>query len=374
MHTNDHDDKQIDWDKLLEVLDGNGAAESLNRQEREMLAATVDMQVRLHEDKFSEEVMWSRFVAAKEKGRIHRLVIIRRLVAALLVLTVGAGIWMLAPWRKHRPIELANAAPSGDIILKRAGGVVTLGNRVQSIPQGAGAQIQSDSAVITYTKGNGQEVSPLQDTLVVPLGRQYGLELSDGTRVFLNAATTLVYAESFHGSTRDVYVNGEAFFEVAPNSHQPFIVHVGELSMKVLGTAFNVNTYEGNIVTTLSSGKLLVAANSNQVTLQPGEQSVYSKGALSKHTVDAGVFTAWKDGELFFDDAPMSDIAKVLSRSYEYNFIFDDPAAAKMQFTLAMHRPSYLQEVLTQINRSSSDLLFKVEDRTVHVTMKSKKP
>lgn len=376
MHTNDNDDKQIDWDKLLEVLDGNGSLETLNKEEREMLAATMDMQVRLHVDKFSEDILWNRFVAAKERSRIRRMVIIRRLIAAaVLVLTVGAGLWMLAPWRKHRPAELANALPSGNILLKRGGGVFTLGTGKQSIPQGAGAQIESDSTGITYApKGNAPEVAPLLDTLVVPRGRQYGLELSDGTKVWLNAATTLVYAETFYGSTRDVYVTGEAYFEVAQNSHQPFIVHVDALSMKVLGTTFNVNTYETNVVTTLASGKLLVAVNDHQVTLQPGEQSVYNNGALSKHTVDASAFTAWKDGELFFDDAPMSDIAKVLSRNYEYNFVFDDPAAAKMQFTLGMHSPVYLQDVLIQINRSSNDIQFKVEDRTVHVTMKNNKP
>ncbi len=371
MHTNDNDDIRIDWDKLLEVLDGNAAPESLNEEERGMLAAAREMQARLHAGKFSEDAGWERFVAAREQRRIRRMVIVRQLVAALLVLTIGAGIWMLAPWRRHHRSELATATPSGNVTLKHGGNIFTLGASEQKIAQTAGAQIQSDSTLITYTKNNSHEAAPVQDTLHVPAGRQYGLQLSDGTNVSLNAATTIVYAETFSGSTREVYVTGEAFFDVAQDPQRPFIVHAGKVSMKVLGTAFNVNTYEMDVVTTLANGKLLVTVNNDQVVLQEGEQSVSGKDALSKHAVDVNMYTAWKDGELFFDDAPLTDIAKVLSRNYDYNFIFDDPAAGKMRFTLGMHKPSYLQDVLTQINRSSNDIQFRVEDRTVHVTMKN---
>lgn len=373
MHTNDHDnDSHIDWDKLLDVLDGNAAPDTLNEEEMGMLAAAREMHARQHAGRFSEDAGWDRFVAERDRRRVRRMMIVRQLVAALLVLTIGAGIWMLSPWRKQHSHQLANQLPNGKVRLKRAGGVYILGNGTQTIQQNVNAQIQSDSSSITYNKGAIQDVPANNDTLEVPKGRQFSLQLSDGTRVSLNASSTLIYPGTFNGHTREVYVTGEVFFDIAPDMQHPFIVHAGKVSMKVLGTAFNVNTSEAGVVTTLTNGKLLVTSNSASLVLLPGEQSVSaSNGTLSKHTAtDIRLYTAWKDGDIYFDDTPLSDIAGVLSRSYDYNFVFDDPAAAQARFTLDTRRPSHLQDVLNLISQSINDIQFKIDDKTVHVTMK----
>lgn len=373
MHTNDND---IDWDKLMEVLDGNATPDILNEAELDMLASAREMKARLRADEFSAEEGWERFAAERQRRAGRRIVLIRQIAATLLVLAVGAGAWLMTSRHKvHNTPELATALPSGSVILKRPGGSYTLGKDSQVIQQTGASLVKADAATVTYSKSSATGIPAGSDTLDVPRGRQFGLQLSDGTRVTLNAASTLIYPSLFNGDTREVYVTGEAYFDIAPDAAHPFIVHTGDVTMKVLGTAFNINNYGAGITTTLTSGKLRVSNSRESITLAPGEQSV-SSGSESLHkqaVTDLRRFTAWKDGDVYFDDTPLSEIAKELSLSYDYEIIFDDAAAANTRFTLDTRRPVHLQDVLNLISQSVHAIKFKTEGKTIHVMMNEDK-
>ncbi|SEW51081.1 FecR family protein [Chitinophaga arvensicola] len=364
-HENHH---EIDWDKLLDKLDGSKANTSLNEEELAMLAAAKEMQSRIGAEKFPANAGWESFVQARDRKRARRFSLVKLAAAATLVLAIATVWWMLS--RRQQAPQLANEMPAASVRLKLADGhTVTLGDNKQVIPHNGIAAIKADQHSAVYDPAATQHAVTGMDTLEVPRGLQFSLQLSDGTRVQLNAGTTLIYPAAFNGATREVAVKGEAYFEVAADIQRPFTVHAGMVTMKVLGTAFNVNTYTPELQTTLSSGKLLVAAGQQQTLLSPGEQSVYNSQSttLQKRTVETRLFTAWAEGDLFFEDASLRDISTYLSRTYDYTFIFEDPALEKVSFTLDMRRPPALQDVLNQISRSMGQLRFRTEGRTVYI-------
>ncbi|MEZ2440386.1 FecR family protein [Chitinophaga sp. RCC_12] len=361
-------DKEIDWDKLLDLMDGNRTGDTLTEEELAMLAAAKEMQSRLGAEKFPEEEGWQSFVQARDRRQARRFTLVKLAAAAILVLAIGAALWTFLP--RQRTPQLANEMPVGKVRLKLSDGhEITLGGDTQVIQNNGIAAIKAGQSSLVYDAGANRAVVTAMDTLEVPRGLQFTLRLADSTRVWLNAGSRLIYPAAFNGPSREVYVQGEAYFDVAADIERPFLVHTGKVTMKVLGTAFNVNTYGPDIQTTLSSGKLLVTAGQERTVLAPDEQAVYNdkNGSLQKRTVEARVFTAWMEGDLFFEDATLLDITSYLARNYDYVFVFEDPTLGKISFTLDMRRPAVLQDVLNQISHSMGNLRFRVEGKTVHI-------
>ncbi|MBV8255545.1 MAG: FecR domain-containing protein [Chitinophaga sp.] len=364
----------MNWDKLLEALE-NADTTALNEEELAMLHAARDMKSRVQTaEKFPTEEGWQRFVAERDKRqlKVHwrkRLTV----AAAVALLLVGASTWWITQKQHHlKTIAKADLKPQNGVQIKLSNGKVmkldSAGTIVQST---SGALIKADSAGIVYNAGANQEaVVAKNDTLVVPKGNKIRIALADGTRVWVNAASELIYPSAFNGPTREVQVHGEAYFEVAVNVQQPFIVQAGEVSVQVLGTSFNVNTYNTNIQTTLTSGKVSATADGKKVVLSPGQQAVYhpQTGDLQQLTVETRIFTAWKDGDVYFEEENLSTIVKSLSRSYDYEFKFEDATLEKINLTLDMPGPVNLQQVLDHIRISNREVVFRIEGRTIYVT------
>jgi ferric-dicitrate binding protein FerR (iron transport regulator) len=362
------DDKNIDWEKLAELYDGEEIPAGLTEEEFRALASMREIKARVALQGTSVEEGWQQFDRARRRARVVRMT--RLLAAAVLILAVGAGVWMMWPGRQVSPShhELANAAPSDKVQLKLGDGrTITPGNEWQTIQHGSEATIKADNNSITYAGSASAKTSIAMDTLLVPKGLQFRLQLADSTMVWLNAATRLCYPAVFSGATREVYVEGEAFFHVKANPAQPFIVHAGNNSLKVLGTSFNVNTFDEMITTTLATGRLQVTAGEAQTILTPGEQTICREGQLDQQAVDLRLFTAWKDGDLFFEDATLLDITRYLARNYDYHFEFNDASLKSQRFTLDIPRPAQLQGALDLIRRSVHGISFQVHDRTVEV-------
>lgn len=361
----------IDWDKLLDHLDGDKNAAPLNEAELAELAAAREMKARMGMEKFSVEDGWQQFVQARGEKKIRTIRLIKLAAAALLIPVIGTSLWWMLKPAPQQQAQIADQRSAGQVRLKLAGGrTISIGKDSQLIQSNAVAKIQAGPSSLIYAAGNNSHTVTAMDTLEVPRGLQFTLHLSDGTQVWLNAGSTLIYPAAFNGTTREVFMQGEAFFEVAQHAHQPFIVHSGKTAMKVLGTAFNVNAYGPDITTTLSSGRLLVTAGQQQTVLAPGEQTRYDNqnGALTKKAVDPGTFTSWKEGDLFYEEVTLLDITTSLGRYYDYNFVFENKKLEKLSFTLDIRRPAALQDVLNLISRSMNNICFRVENRTVYVT------
>lgn len=180
-----------------------------------------------------------------------------------------------------------------------------------------------------------------QNTLNVPAGKTYKLVLSDGTEVWLNAATSLRFPFRFKAASREVFVNGEAFFKVATNARQPFIVHTPLTSVQVLGTSFNVNTYQQQTVRTSLVDGAVITSNKNgqEQSLKPGEEATLSNGnKFDVHPFDADEVTGWIGGLYYFYNMPVTDVARIASRIYGVNFILDKQKFAGKSITGVMDR------------------------------------
>lgn len=185
--------------------------------------------------------------------------------------------------------------------------------------------------------------------------------LPDGTKIWLNSSSRLTYPSSFSGSTREVTLDGEAYFKVTQNAEKPFIVHTGNSSIKVVGTEFNVDAYESNgfIATTLVNGSIeFNYKNENNISqtiqVKPNEQIYYDKKTSRTNLGETYIpkDIAWKNGQIVLKDTPLSDIVWILSKRFNVEFVIKDPAFYKYSFT-GVFTNQQIERVLEHFKRSS---------------------
>lgn len=315
----------------------------------------------------------------KSRGQKRRLYLVRWAAAVVLP---AALIWAVL-YRSDRPgPELrdfaAIARPGREIaILKQAG-------TAHVIPeQSAGDRLSFSSAVVQFSEQNyilnysdttgrlsEEVVADLRDELSVPRGGEFQVILADGTKVWLNASTTLKYPRRFSGGERRVQLTGEAYFEVSHHPEKPFIVETPAMDIRVLGTAFNVNAYEGEetVHTTLVNGKVDVCYRGGvPVGLQPGEQLLVVNDSLIRKEVNLRHFTSWKEGRFLFENTTLEEIARQISRWYDVEVIFMSEPLKQLCFTGGMIRFKPLEELIGMIE-TTSQVRFGVKEKTIVIS------
>ena len=208
-------------------------------------------------------------------------------------------------------------------------------------------------------------------TLNTPRGGQYRLTLPDGTKVILNAESSLTYPTIFTDKQRKVELKGEAFFDVAENKAQPFIVATEQQQVIVTGTTFNVNAYGDNnrTITTLVTGSVNVKSNSgaSTATLKPGQEALYSSGTIKTKMVDTHVATGWAEGVFVFKYKSLAEILPQLERWYDIQVDIDP--IPNEEFYAEIDRNTPLSTVLESMEQTSS-LRFEIKER--RLTLKKK--
>lgn len=219
-----------------------------------------------------------------------------------------------------------------------------------------------------------KQLAEVYNKIEVPSGQRVSLTLSDGTKVWLNAQSKLIYPSAFDGEERKVRLEGEGFFEVSHNPEKPFIVDGDLLEVKVLGTKFNYRSYKDEDATvTLAEGKVEVSTydGANNLTLKPAEQVVYSVGegiSLHKH-IDSELQKSWIKGETVFQDQPLSMICKDLERKFGVVIDIEDPELAEQLFTCRFKESLNIQQVMNLL-RETRELNYTVNGS--HITIKKK--
>lgn len=207
-------------------------------------------------------------------------------------------------------------------------------------------------------------------------GQTKVLLLSDGTQVRLNAGSSLFYPQRFSRlfSRRDVYLDGEAHFDVAENRSQPFVVHVGNLKVKVLGTHFNVKAYpaEELVTTTLEQGRVKVYGDKIAMTLLPDEQAVYNRisGKMTKRSVDSGNYNQWMKGKLLFDQTPLKVIIADLQRRYDVSIKATPAVDLSRRFTMAFRADEGVGDVMRVLEKISGNLNYIHQHHTIILDVK----
>ena len=284
------------------------------------------------------EQLWKQLPDSQEdpfiadQGRIQRKLRIKRrfriLTAGSIAAALITGVLIfrtLIP-SEQVPTAIAQLQDMG-VTISDDQVILKMGNEVVMSLDSAARIEQNTADDVALQTAAGKKLALASERILkleVPAGRHFQMTLSDGTKVWLNASSTLEYPASFEGKKeRRVRLTGEAFFEVSRNEKCPFYVETGnQESVQVLGTSFNINAYPENSkhFTTLVTGKISyqVEEGKEPVILSPDQQVSFDcvSGAMKVAQVDASAFAAWKDGWIYFEDETLPDLAKRLSRVY----------------------------------------------------------
>ena len=221
----------------------------------------------------------------------------------------------------------------------------------------------------TYLSNSKEKEVVYNEIHVQKGGHANTLVLSDGTKVILNAATTFKYPTSFGEKNRMVYLEGEAYFEVAKCVDRPFIVNANGMRIRVLGTSFNVRAYEGEErQTTLVEGCVEVAYGEQRVKINPGQQVALNNGHLEVRQVDIHIYSGWKSGRFVFEDHPLAEVLRELERWYDVQIVVEDERVEQLKFTSDFPRYEDIDKVLDIIELATC-VKFEVRGRTITVRM-----
>lgn len=330
------------------------------------------------EDEFDYTLAYEEFRSLLLLRHKKRRILIRRMavaVAAVAILFLGVG-WL---WTYHRVDHQISATSKPLIVPGKSKAIITLSDGKEIKPEKQdrkwqeekGAVLKYDSCLAVYTVKPDQE-AVVYNTVTVPAGGEYQLLLADGTRIWMNAVSRLRFPVRFSGKQREVFLEGEAYFEVVKNKQQPFIVHTSRGSIEVLGTGFNVRDYkdENKVVTTLVEGKVVYRPGNDlkyEIHLEPGEQ-VEDKAdeALRACKVNVALYVGWKDGKYIFENTTLEEIMQVLSRWYDIEVFYLRDEIRNLHFTGDLERYNSINDFL-EFMELGGDVHFAIHGRTVVV-------
>ncbi|TCC90998.1 FecR family protein [Pedobacter hiemivivus] len=306
-------------------------------------------------------------------------------VAASMLLISGMAVLF---YLRTDQTDFSNSISSASNILPGTNSAtLTLANGKKiKLSESANGDLAKEAGVLIVKTADGKLVYQAQNsaaetgqvnTISTAIGETYQVRFSDGTAVWLNAASTLKFPAKFSKlSARIVELNGEAYFEVSKDKAHPFIVKSRDQQVKVLGTHFNINSYadEQNIATTLLEGAVQVSLSNpmkintslKSVLLKPGQQSLLSGTSLSIAQVQADDVIAWKNGNFMFNNESMEIVMRKLSRWYNIEVKYADPSVKQIKFFGTVSRFSNVAKVLEMI-ALTNEVKFEVKGKEITV-------
>lgn len=313
----------------------------------------------------------------------------RRIAAAAIVLLcIGLGLYLYQSKETSHLTNTATVQPNNDIAPGSNKAVLTLADgsnisltdaKTGEIAQQTGIKIlkaEDGELIYTETTDLGPEATINYNTIATPKGGQYKLTLPDGTKVWLNAASSLKYPVHFiNTKERIVELEGEAYFEVFSDSKKPFFVHTKKQTLEVLGTHFNINSYEneGQTKTTLLEGSVRlwnIDSPANSTTLKPGEQSTLLPGssAIRVEATNTASMISWKNGFFQLEDIDIQTFMRQVERWYDVKVTYQG-ALPQGHFNGKIKRSEHLSKVLEML--SFFNVQFQVNGNRIIVSTSS---
>lgn len=289
--------------------------------------------------------------------------------AALLLLTLG--VYGLIREKNTAPEQSVTISPGGnkavlvledgvEVSLNELGlGEVAIEGEVLARKTGEGA--------LNYDARTPEEVT--YHTLRTPRGGQFQLTLADGTKVWLNASSSIRFPTAFTEKERLVAIEGEVFFDVQPDKERPFVVKSANQKVTVLGTRFNIMAYsdENHIETSLIEGKVQVSTDGAQFMLNPGERTIYDKrnAGMRKASFDPEEILAWQAGYFMFQEENIEEVMRKIARWYDVDIIYQGDMKGKI-FSGTVSRFSEVEEILDMLTLTGT-VSFTIEGRRIRV-------
>lgn len=279
--------------------------------------------------------MWKRVHGGRKT--IYKRVLQYAAVIALPFLLFSGAFFLWQEKSDSVPTAQQSERPKNAIRLTLSTGEVLNLRDIQKeeIIKDKAAEFWQDSSKLVYERKVIADTIVQYNTIEVPVAADYCLQLSDGTMVYLNSESKLKYPAVFAGNERKVYLDGEAYFEVAKDINHPFKVEVRKMEVEVLGTHFNINAYAEKkaVQTTLVEGKVRVSNGIGNVVLRPGEQALCTDKGIRVEEVNVQEFVSWKDGLFIFNRMPLEEIMVQVERWYGVKATFFNEEIKSYTFT-----------------------------------------
>ena len=348
-------------------------------EQQELFALSNDPALApLFQELFDET--WQDLEASRPQPAIVRPLVQRtwfRIAAAagVVAAVLGTWLWLASP---ERPAEQKPLAVAGkDVPPGKDGAILTLADGKQivldtvkdgSILQVNGIRVEVKNGQLMYPPQNNGAIA--WHTMSTPKGRQFQLQLPDGSQVWLNAASSIRYPSKFEGNERKVEIDGEAYLEIAKDRNKPFIVATPRQQVEVTGTRFNINAYSDELIerTTLLEGAVKVTDNNSSSTsmLRPGQQALINGNSVAVKDTDVDEAVAWKNGLFHFVNADIPTVMRQLQRWYDIEVSYEG-AIPMREFQGKMQRDLNLSELINLLEKA--DLHIKLEgERKLVVT------
>ena len=300
--------------------------------------------------------------------------------AAIAVIAFGVGFYTLH--NRNVPGDfLSHLSPmdiSEPVLLQNNQKYIALGAESFSLNEQTGiVKNNHTDKLLSYhqedaSRGFSFGKKRADNRLLVPQGQTYKLALADGTNVMLNAESELTFPSEFDTDRREVFLKGEAFFQVTHNEKAPFIVHTDQLDVQVLGTTFNVSGYnnENMLKVTLVEGSIRIHQQGDSVKIRPNEQYNYNKNTREKRgqTVDTELFTSWVNDEYIFKDTTLDEIFTRINHWYMFDVTYESPSLKEKRFFLTIGRDAALDQIIQIIN-STEEVCIEKKDN--HIVVKN---
>ena len=310
-------------------------------------------QIRLFDQEKTWESIEKQINPAKEKSKVIRMLRYWPSVAAVLVIAIlGAGGYWI--FKDMQSIEQQIVMPGKSIAYLE----IDKNKRIELTSKDTlllfdESKAQLDSGKIVYSSAEAKKEKNEYHKINVPRNGEFYVELSDGTKVWVNSESSVGFYSKFNGKTRVVDLVGEAYFEVAKNPDQPFIVKTSNMDVRVLGTHFNVKAYadEDYTYATLNEGKIRVSKGELNELLDTDQQLALNNSTkeFSKYEVDASIYSAWVKGKFVFKDERLDDILNALGRWYDVKIFYQDQNLQDDRFSLSVNRYDDIEILLNHL-------------------------
>jgi len=306
---------------------------------------------------YNEKEAYDKFVRlAKASNARSKLRQILRYAAVLIPLIVASYFFYQQTNKTEYESQISaidvQPGTSKAVLVLEDGHIINLEEEEDIHVISEDIDIINDKRTIVYraSENRKSERKLRYNTLKIPRGGEYRLSLSDGTKVWLNSETEIEYPVIFSNMKREIFLKGEAYFEVAENKECPFIVNTSCISLEVLGTSFNVRAYsdENQTISTLVTGKVLLRELETQkeIALVPNEQAVTTSKETEVRTVNVDPYIAWMEGRILFEENTIEEIFNDLSRWYNIEIEYANQDVRDLRYSIDIMRYETLSEVL----------------------------
>ncbi len=319
---------------------------------------------------------WEEFMTWRRRYERRRKLLVVRCVAAVVILfLVSTCVWFVNRGGEESqfmfPSEIKPGSLRASLILND-GQEIMLDKRLSLMESDSSVVLSNEKGELSYRNVRERAGESSVNTLRVPCGGEYQLMLADGTRVRVNSESELVFPTCFNSDRREVFLKGEAYFQVAPDSDKPFYVRVNDYIVKVTGTSFNVTSYTDDpcTMTTLVEGKVSVYGNDStwNCDLTPGHMLKFDKGTarVTSEECDPRIYTSWIDGEFKFRDMRLEDIMKKLNRWYDFEVAYEEEELKDLRFSGAAEKYNPVEFLLKMIEEVTK-VRFDIEGKRIMV-------